>query len=217
VLIGSYDMHLYAVDTKTGKVRWMLETDGPVHATPAIVNGIAYLGGCDEQFRAIRLADGKTLFEVPLGAYTGASSAVDGDRAYVGNFNSEVVAVDLRGHKVQWRFKDPDRQFPFYSSAALFENRVIVGGRDKMVHALDARTGKPLWKFTTRARVDSSPAVAGGRVYVGSSDGKLYILDAATGAKQAEFEAGDAITSSPAVAAGRVVVGSVDGHLYCLG
>ena len=35
----------------------------------------------------------------------------------------------------------------------------------------------------TRARVDSSPAIAGGRVYVGSSDGKLYVLDAATGAE----------------------------------
>jgi outer membrane protein assembly factor BamB len=69
----------------------------------------------------------------------------------------------------------------------------------------------------TRARVDSSPAIAGGRVFVGSSDGKLYVLDAATGEKRWEFDAGDAITASPAVAAGRVVVGSHDGRLYCFG
>ena len=68
---------------------------------------------------------------------------------------------------------------------------MIVGGRDKAVHAIDAATGKAAWKFVTRARVDSSPAVAGGRVYVGSSDGKLYVLDAATGQKQWEFDAGD--------------------------
>ena len=29
----------------------------------------------------------------------------------------------------------------------------------------------------TRARIDSSPAVAGGRVFVGSNDGRLYALD----------------------------------------
>jgi outer membrane protein assembly factor BamB len=85
------------------------------------------------------------------------------------------------------------------------------------VHAIDARTGKEAWKFVTRARVDSSPALAGGRIFVGSSDGKLYALDAATGRKVWEFEAGDAITASPAIAAGRLVVGAQDGRLYCFG
>ena len=95
--------------------------------------------------------------------------------------------------------------------------RVIVGGRDKAVHAIDAATGKAAWTFATRARVDSSPAVAGGRVFVGSSDGKLYVLDAATGQKRWEFDAGDAITASPAIAAGRVVIGAQDGRIYCFG
>jgi outer membrane protein assembly factor BamB len=85
------------------------------------------------------------------------------------------------------------------------------------VHAIDAKSGKPAWTFITRARVDSSPAIAGGRVYVGSSDGKLYVLDGATGQKQWEFDAGDAITASPAIAAGRLVVGAQDGRIYCFG
>ena len=69
----------------------------------------------------------------------------------------------------------------------------------------------------TRARIDSSPVIAGGRVYVGSSDGKLYVLDAATGKSVFEFEAGGPLTASPAVAAGRLVIGSQDGKLFCLG
>ena len=31
----------------------------------------------------------------------------------------------------------------------------------------------------TRARIDSSPAIAGSRAFVGSSDGRLYGLDLA--------------------------------------
>ena len=222
VLVGSYDTYLYALDRRTGKPRWKLQTDGPVHATPAVHNGVIYIAGCDETFRAVRVADGKVLFEIPLGAYTGASTLVDGERAYVGTFNAEVFALDLRARKIAWRYRDPDREFPYYSSAALDRTSngraiVILGGRDKAIHAIDAASGKSVWKFATRARVDSSPALAGGRVYVGSNDGKLYVLDAATGRKTWEFDAGDAITASPAIAAGRVVVGALDGRLYCFG
>jgi len=217
VLVGSYDTHLYALDARTGKLKWKLQTNGPVHATPAVQRGIVYVTGCDENFRGVRIADGMVLFTIPTGAYTGASPVIDGDRAYFGTFNFEVLAVDLRARKIVWRYRDASRQFPYYSSAALVGDKVILGGRDKVVHAIDAASGKSAWAFTTRARVDSSPAVAGDRVFIGSSDGKLYALDLATGAKQWEFDAGDAITASPAIGAGRVVVGSQDGRLYCFG
>ena len=62
-------------------------------------------------------------------------------------------------------------------------DRIIIGGRDKLVHALDRSTGKAVWTFTTRARVESSPLVAGSRVFAGSNDGTLYELDLASGKK----------------------------------
>ena len=86
-----------------------------------------------------------------------------------------------------------------------------------MVHALDRKTGKALWTFTTRARVDSSPAIAGNRVYVGGNDGKLYVLDLQTGKSVFQFEAGGPLYASPALASGRLVIGSLDGQLFCLG
>jgi outer membrane protein assembly factor BamB len=152
-----------------------------------------------------------------MGSYTAASPLVEGDRAYVGTFNYDVLALDLTARKVLWRFDDPDRDFPFYSSASLHNGHVILGGRDKLVRALDALTGKEVWNFATRARIDTSPAIAGNRVYIGSSDGKLYVLNAGTGARQAAFEAGSPLVASPAIAGGRVVIGSQDGILYCLG
>ncbi len=73
------------------------------------------------------------------------------------------MALDLQSKKLLWKYTPTDRQFPFDSSAAIADGKVVLGGRDKMVHALEAKTGKSLWTFTTRARVDSSPAIAGGR------------------------------------------------------
>ena len=37
----------------------------------------------------------------------------------------------------------------------------------KLVHALDPKTGRQLWFFTTKGRVDSSPVVVGDRLFVG--------------------------------------------------
>jgi outer membrane protein assembly factor BamB len=163
------------------------------------------------------VADGKEVYQIEAGAYTGASPLITNNRAYFGTFNNEVLAFDLSRRRRLWRYAPTDRQFPFYSSAALGNGRIVLGGRDKFVHALDMATGKPIWTFATRARVDSSPVIAGGRVYVGSGDGRLYVLDLASGKKLFEFDAGSGITTSPAIAGGRIVISSQDGIVYALG
>ena len=155
------------------------------------------------------------MFSVSSGAYTGASPALSGDSAYYGTDN-EVVMVSLTEKRIVWRYEHPQRKFPFYSSAAVTRDRVVVGGRDKLVHGLTV-AGKEAWTFATNARVESSPAIAGGRVFVGSNDGRFYVLNLNTGAKLWEFNAGAPLSASPAIARGRIVIGSQDGRLYCFG
>lgn len=217
VVIGSYDQHLYCLNAQNGRQLWRLKTNGPVHATAGVADGTAYIAGCDEILRAVRLSDGRVLFQINSGAYTGASPALLAGNAFYGTFNNEVLGVNLVSRQIGWRYQHPQRKFPFYSSAAIHDARVIVGGRDKMVHCLDAYTGRPHWNFATQARVESSPAVAGGRIYVGSNDGRLYALDFGTGRKLGEFNAGAALSASPAIASGRLIIGSNDGKIYCLG
>jgi eukaryotic-like serine/threonine-protein kinase len=216
ILVGAYDSHLYCLSL-SGKLLWTVTTGAQVHATPAVRDGVAFIAGCDEILRAIRISDGRELFTMSSGSYTAASPAIVGSRAFYGTFENEVLAVDLDARKFLWRYRHSERNFPFYASAAVANGRVFVGGRDKMVHALDASTGKAAWTFTTRARVDSSPAIAGGIVWVGSNDGRLYALDAASGKSVWEFDAGGPLSASPAIAGGRLVIGSQDGVVYCLG
>lgn len=214
VLIGSYDTNVYAIDRRSGELRWSFQTDGQVHATPAVRDGLAFVAGCDGAFRALNIADGTEAYQVFIGSYTGASPMLAGNRAYFGTYEYEVLAIDLEDRDVLWRYSTPGREFPFYSSAAHYSDTVIVGGRDKFIHALDAGTGEARWTFETRARVDSSPVISGGRVYVGSSDRRFYVLDADTGEQVWSFDTGAAITASPAIASGRVVIGATDGVIY---
>jgi hypothetical protein len=90
-------------------------------------------------------------------------------------------------------------------------------GGAQVVHCLEADTGKVLWTFATKGRVDSSPVIAGGRVHIGSADGRVYALDLTSGQPTLEFDAGGPITASPALAGGRLVIGTQDGQVFCPG
>ena len=216
LFIGSYDEHLYCLSATSGALLWKFRAGGPVHCTPAIDNDTVYVSGCDEHLRGIDVATGQQRFEVPLGNYTGASAAVTGGRGVRRDLRQRGAGDRLwRGASVRWRYYTT-RTFPFYSSAAVAGDRIVLGGRDKIVHCVARSTGRALWTFRTRARVDSSPLIVGGRVFVGSSDGNLYELDLATGKKAWQFTAGGALTASPAAAGGSLVIGSQDGTLYCL-
>jgi len=218
VLFGSYDGFLYCLDAKTGRLIWKLETESYVHATPAVAGSRVYVAGCDGYFRTVRLSDGRELGKVSLDGYTAASPAVGAGKAYVGTFENEVLGLDLTvpggAPRVAWRYQHPERTFPFYSSAAVTPRAVLLGGRDKLIHALDPATGKLLWTFATPARVDASPVVAGGEVLAASKSGTLYALDLATGKKLWEYETGAPLAASPAIADGHLVIGTLNGVVY---
>jgi outer membrane protein assembly factor BamB len=217
VLFGSEDAHLYCLEAKTGKLLWKFHTDGPINCAPAIVEGRTFAAGCDPNLHIINIADGKEIGVVELGAQGDASAAISGDLLFFGNQNKNtVMAVDWRQKKLVWEFES-EKQMPFHSSAAVADDLVIIGGRDKMVYGLEAKTGRKRWEFATRGKVNSSPAIAGGRVYIGSIDGNLYALDLRTGNKVWQHALGGRISASPAIGQGRLVIGTQDGIVYCLG
>ncbi len=217
VYFGSYDQNLYCLSANVGALIWKYSTEGPIHSTPSIDKGIVYISGCDETFRAINAVTGKQVFSLPLGSYASASAALGNERAYVGTFGNEVLGIDLQRRLIQWTYKHPTRNFPFYSSAAATANHIILGGRDKIVHCLDPKTGKELWSYSTRARIESSPLISGARIFIGSNDGRLYELDLVSGKNIWEFNAGAPLSASPAAAENSLVIGSQDGMLYCFG
>lgn len=218
MLIGSYDGNLYAVDIAKGQFAWQYKTNAQVHATPSVIEGLAFISGCDGILRAIRISDGEQAYQVEIGSYTGASPAIEGQFAYFGTFDNEVMGVSLQRRRILWRYENPQRKFPFYATAAVWSGKVFAGGRDKVMHALDAKTGKEVWGFTTKARIDSSPVVTqDGRLFFGSNDGTFYVLDANSGKEVWKFTAGAPISASPAMDGEKIVISAQDGRIYCLG
>ncbi len=217
VLFGSYDESLYCLNVADGKQLWKFKTNGYVHCTPAVVEGRTFISGCDSQLRVIDIMKGEEIASCELESQSGASPAVVGDRLFVGHFGNQVVSIDWKKPEIVWRYEHADRQYPYYSSAAATADLVIVGGRDKIVHALDPKTGVAKWTFPTRGRVDSSPVLVGKRAFIGSQDGNVYGLDTSNGKEIRRFTTGAAVSASPAVAAGRLVIGNEQGKVFCFG
>jgi alcohol dehydrogenase (cytochrome c) len=100
-----------------------------------------------------------------------------------------------------------------------------------VVAALDARTGRQIWRFNRQQKVRSpyeinpfnrGAAIAGSRLFVGTLDAALIALDVATGRPLWETQVADtmlgySLTSAPLVVKDKVLVGITGGEFGARG
>jgi len=191
---------------------WVATTGSVVGSSPAVANGVVYVGSEDGRVYAFNAATGSTLWTATTGSAVDSSPAVANGVVYFGSYDHNVYAFDAATGSTLWTATTGNLVI---SSPAVANGVVYVGSYDGKLYALNAATGSTLWTATTdRGIGHSSPAVANGVVYVGSGDGKVYAFDAATGSTLWTTTTGNVVGSSPAVANGVVYVGSSDNNLY---
>jgi len=193
---------------------WRFQTGGKVYSSPAVSNGVVYVGSYDYNLYAIDAVTGKELWRFQTGlCEVHSSPAVSDGIIYVGSYDYNLYAIDAVTGKEKWRF---ETESCLDSSPAVSDGIVYVGSADGNLYAIDAVTGKEKWRFQTGDWVVSSPAVSDGIVYVGSGDGNLYAIDAVTGKELWRLETGSCVSTAPAVSDGIVYAGSGDGNLYAI-
>jgi len=200
VLFGAQDGTLTCLRAADGEPVWEYQIDDQIRCSPTIVEGRAFLAGCDSRLHIVDVEQGKALADVEIDSPTGATPAVRGSRVFFGTEGGAFYAIDWKEARVDWRYASEERNVAFRSSAAVTGQLAIVGGRDKLLHALDLQSGEAKWTFPARKRIDSSPVVVESRVWVGSADGRLYALDLASGRKTWDYDAGGDFAASPAIA-----------------
>ena len=213
ILFGSYDGSLYCVDAETGQAIWKHKTEYYINGTPAITQGgEVVFGGCDSYIYILRLSDGTELRKIDSGAYIASSIAVLDGQGYVGHYNNEVLAFDLESAEILWTYSN--NSFPYFSSAAVTSDRVVIGSRDKRLHCINRLTGEGLWRLQAQGSIDSSPIVCGNLIIFGSSDGRLYSANLSNGEIVWSYDIGAPVTASPAFADDKIVIGAEDGSVY---
>ncbi len=190
---------------------WTTPTGSWVFSSPAIANGIVYVGSGDGALYALSLSSGAVLWKAQTGAELHVSPAVANGVVYSSSTDGTISAYDATDGQVLWTVTTG---FTGASSPAVEGGVVyLAGGQDELL-ALSTADGSTIWQATLGGPVASSPAVAGGRVYVGDFDGDLYAFDATTGTLRWKAATGNIIYSSPTLADGLVYVGSEDKSFY---
>jgi outer membrane protein assembly factor BamB len=217
ILFGNDSAQIFAVDAQTGKKIWEGASGDRVNACPAIGHGVALFTGCDARLLALNLKDGTEKFGFDLGGLAPGSPTILDEAIIAATGEGTVLAISPDGKNQIWKYDNVDEQAAmFYSSPAAADGLVVLGCRDRNVHAIDAKTGKRAWAFKTKGDVDASAVISAGRVYIPSSDKNLYVLDLKTGQKLWQFKAGRAITAGVAIGETAIVFGDSAGNIYCL-
>jgi len=187
IYFGSGDGKVYALDERSGQMKWKFQTGEVVHASPALADGALFVGSWDSYFYALDARTGQEKWRFKTGedreihnqVGLQASPVVAGDVVYFGCRDSNFYAVDAKSGRKKWVFNNKGSWV--IGSAAIQEGKVYFATSDSgLFYALDAQSGAQMFSWNSkRWPMFSSPAIAGGTLYIGSHEGKLFAIDLA--------------------------------------
>ena len=222
--VGTRSHKVYALSLSSGQPVWTTDL-GPDWPYLSVIGGVSVSGDTVYAAGTKRLtpngdssasiiagldrSTGALLFEYQAPQYfpmSGVpSSPVIRDRLlYVSDLGGAFFALDRFTLQESWRVTTYPGFGPF-ARASLGGNRLYLGTNDTYVYAVDATTGRELWRTTTSASIHAS-ALCGQRVFANNLG--IFVIDAGAGQLlQTLFDAdpNEIPASGFAVASDRVV------------
>jgi outer membrane protein assembly factor BamB len=199
--VGSCSGIFYALDKNTGSVKWSYDItrDGrqtSFHGDMLITEELVIIG-----------TDGRSLgrgighlyaFERKSGEvrwkyFAGRGVTTDvlrlGNRIFAVTQNDELICLNVQNGQRDWAFASTytGNQPDLGHSPALAGEQILFGGRDGIVYALAANTGKLHWKRNLDGALSASLRVFENHVYAGVAGGRIYALNTKTGVIEKNF------------------------------
>jgi len=231
--------HVIALDAATGQKRWQYRTLGEDMPSMGVADGVVVFANGDGHAYGLRASSGDALWRTDLpGIATMASATMFSKTALVSVCDfahksaGATVALDVTTGSVIWRspYGNCDSS-PTYGRSRVFVSGVLgnrqpfgYGGR-AVIAALDARTGKLLWKYSSSqsgpyTSVGTSERAIAGTFADGTyfqavpTESALIAFDPVNGSIRWRFQAISPVKMSPVVYNGKVFFGDVAGALY---
>lgn len=232
IYFASDDGNIYCY--KDGKRRarkmWSYQADSSVLAGVIYDNGIIYAAGYDACIYAISADKGKLLwFKDVSGSDDDSISETpvltDNGLLVVGTDQGNVYAVSTNEGSegtVMWSYTVTGNigistDLTYYSGG-VDGGMIFFASDNTYFYALNATSGKEIWKFYTTTAYAETATAYNDKVYFATGETVLYCLDVVTGSITWKFECDRQlyVTGPVAVKDGKVVFGSYDCNVYCL-
>jgi outer membrane protein assembly factor BamB len=220
-----------AVRLSDRKVLWEVNVHPSNHGKPTDVTAPVYHQGrvygafLDGDVAAGDAETGKRVWVRKLSGHLESSPLAIGETLYLGTDKTDVVALRTSDGSTRWRFNSPGA---IKASPSFHDGRVFVADYEGSMFALEAESGKPVWRTNTtkvqpfgQGGFFSSPAIGFGNVYAARDDGTVFAFDEKTGKVAWSFDAGGQVYGSPAIAQvpgtpASVYIGSEGGRFFAL-
>lgn len=185
-----HDLALSGVSTSTApntnNTLWIYDTGSPVHSSPAIVEGMLYIGGTDGKLYAVDADTGSPIWIYQTGGPIFSSPAVAYGKVYFLSTDGNVYALDANTGALVWSVAIGPGPWD-WSSPSVHDNRVFIAGSTGWVYSLNAGMGTVIWSTNIGGSPNGPIAVVNGKVYSGThnfdaTNPTLVALDELTGA-----------------------------------
>jgi outer membrane protein assembly factor BamB len=214
---NQYENTINAANVSQLKVFWTASTTGIISSSPAIVNGVAYIGGQDGFVYAVNATTGAIIWTAAtanhvyiedqggtLYAFDALTGALKGENAQIGNDNHNGISTATGSG----------------FSPVINSGKVYVTA-DSTIYVFNADLSNVVTQAIAGAYFSHASAIVNGILYVTSSDSKIHAFKAAGCASPPctdiwHTATTGSIYTTPSVGNGVVYAGGIDGKLYVL-
>ncbi len=214
VVVRCGDSRIYGLNAVDGSRKWVYERATPAlslrsSAGIALDGGVAYAGFAGGKLIALRVEDGKVIWEVSVAQPKGTTEieriaditsipVVDGSLVYAVAYQGKVAGVDRASGRVVW-----SRDISSYTGLNAEEAKVYVTHANSAIYALDYTTGKTFWRQADlKQRRISAPLPMGNLIALGDVEGYVHFLNREDGTFAARLQTEDAAIMPQMLAVG---------------
>jgi outer membrane protein assembly factor BamB len=194
--VASDSGYLYRLDRDTGAEAWRARVDTalaprlpPNHektrwdrygSSVVADDRRLYYASRDKKLYALDIATGREAWHVAATDIMTATPALHGGDVIFAAYDGKVQAVSAKDGRPHWSY---DAKVGVPGDLVIADGRVLLGSRSYDLIALDAASGRELWKhYYWFSWIESPPVVRDGVVYTGSSDAtNVYAINLADG------------------------------------
>lgn len=185
IIIGFANGKLFNLNKDSGEVLWSynishpkgkldLERISDIVADPIINNGIVYAISYQGNLVAIKLEDGKVIWEKELSSYAGME--LKQQTLFITAKSGEILSIDINTGNILWIQKELEGRM--LSKPIKYEGYLILGDHDGCLHILDPSTGFIKGRILlNHAGISITPQInANNQLQILTDDGYLVIL-----------------------------------------
>jgi len=212
------DHHVYVGHNTWLYLAWHFDAAVSLNASPAVVNGVAYVEDTSGELFALDVQNGGLLWTWTLASHAPlrGSPAVDSAKqlVFVGAGDGSLDAISTIHGSLVW-----SASVGASLSAPVFgAGEVYVSSASGTVDAFAESSGVLSWSTSLASSLAAPPSLdtVQHRLVVGEANGDVVELNSTTGTFLWSFTTGGPVNAAATLSGGVVYIGSGDGSVYAL-